>query len=179
MADTRRTVAALLVLWADNATGDVSPQDGRDWMVSTSPAYGSLYWATPAETTVAAVDTPVKASGTTASVAASSDVTVATTNRLTYTGAPTLSAKVWANITMTAAANNKLVSLHIAKNGSVIASAEMRRTVGTGADYGNMGTHTIVSLAQNDYVEIWVENETDAVNITVQTGVFSLETIFI
>jgi len=35
MADTIRTRTALLTLLADNTTGDISPQDIRDWLVST------------------------------------------------------------------------------------------------------------------------------------------------
>lgn len=34
MADTRRTIAELLALLADNTTGDISPQDMRDVLVS-------------------------------------------------------------------------------------------------------------------------------------------------
>ena len=43
MADTIRTVAALQALLADNATGDISPQDLRDMLVSTTNAYQQLY----------------------------------------------------------------------------------------------------------------------------------------
>lgn len=38
MADTRREEAALLALFADNTAGDISAQDGRDVIVSESPA---------------------------------------------------------------------------------------------------------------------------------------------
>jgi len=36
MADTERTLTSLQTLMADNATGDISPQDIRDMLVSTS-----------------------------------------------------------------------------------------------------------------------------------------------
>lgn len=35
MADTRRTLSAILALFADNTSGDISPQDARDYLVST------------------------------------------------------------------------------------------------------------------------------------------------
>ncbi len=38
MADTSRTRAAILVLFADNVTGQISPQDLRDYVVTAMPA---------------------------------------------------------------------------------------------------------------------------------------------
>ena len=38
MADTQRTRAALLALMADNVTGQISPQDFRDFIVTVMPA---------------------------------------------------------------------------------------------------------------------------------------------
>jgi len=43
MADTVRTLAALQSLLADNETGDISPQDLRDMLVSILGAYGGFY----------------------------------------------------------------------------------------------------------------------------------------
>lgn len=49
MVDTIRTVSALQTLLADNATGDIDPQDLRDMLVSVTNAYQLLYtqsWGT-------------------------------------------------------------------------------------------------------------------------------------
>lgn len=43
MVDTVRTVSALQALLADNATGDISPQELRDMLVSDNNAYQKLY----------------------------------------------------------------------------------------------------------------------------------------
>ena len=43
MADTIRTRASLLTLLADNATGDISANDVRDFLVSTFGVYGAIY----------------------------------------------------------------------------------------------------------------------------------------
>jgi hypothetical protein len=53
MADTIRTRAAILALFADNFTGEISPQDLRDFVVSTWRAEDGVYayLSTPAETT--------------------------------------------------------------------------------------------------------------------------------
>lgn len=37
MPDTRRSLSALQTLFADNASGDISPQDGRDELISSHP----------------------------------------------------------------------------------------------------------------------------------------------
>ncbi len=37
MADTKRTLAALQALLADNATGDIDPADIRDFLISVHP----------------------------------------------------------------------------------------------------------------------------------------------
>jgi len=42
MADTPRGLTALLALFADNTTGNISPQDYRDLIVSCLGVYGSL-----------------------------------------------------------------------------------------------------------------------------------------
>lgn len=42
MADTQRTQAAILALFANNTSGDISPQDLRDFVVSVMGGYGDL-----------------------------------------------------------------------------------------------------------------------------------------
>lgn len=42
MVDTVRSVDALLTIFADNSTEDITPQDMRDFLVSALGAYGSL-----------------------------------------------------------------------------------------------------------------------------------------
>ena len=47
MADTIRTRVELLTLLADNVTGDISPQDMRDVLVTVHGVYGGLYKSGP------------------------------------------------------------------------------------------------------------------------------------
>lgn len=50
MADTQRTRAQILALWADNVTGDISAQDGRDLIVTIMPdefTYPADFWKQP------------------------------------------------------------------------------------------------------------------------------------
>lgn len=43
MADTQRSLSALLALLADNASGEISPQDLRDVLVTVLGVYGGVY----------------------------------------------------------------------------------------------------------------------------------------
>lgn len=50
MSDTQRTRAQLLTLFADNVTGQISPQDLRDWVVTMMEsefAYAGDFWKQP------------------------------------------------------------------------------------------------------------------------------------
>jgi hypothetical protein len=75
MADTIRDRAAVIALLADNTSGDISPQDLRDFLVSTWGLYGALSFynksatqslnTTPA--TIVAFDTTGGSDGTSVS----------------------------------------------------------------------------------------------------------------
>jgi len=179
LADTRRTVTALQALLANNTSGDISAQDVRDFLVSTAPAYGALYITSSAATTLAGASTPTKAAGTTASIGASSDVTVSTSNRITYTGAPTVYVQVQMSCTMTCASSTQELEISIAKNGTQVASSVIRRKIGTGSDKGSAATFALVSLAQNDYVEAFVANNTSTGAITLTKMIMGIQSILV
>lgn len=136
--------------------------------------YGSMYISSSAETTIGAQNTPVKAAGTT-----TAGVTIKSmahsVGRLTYTGAPTLPVLVCISLSLISAGNNKVLAFHIAKNGSVIASSEQHRKAATGGDVGSVSLTVEVELSTDDYIELWVENKTDAVNMTVEFMNMSIE----
>lgn len=89
-----------------------------------------------------------------------------TGGRLTYLGSTTRVFPVTANVSgHPTSGNNKLMYLYVAKNGSVIATSK------TEADFSNavekqFCTITFVSLAQNDYLEIYIRNTTDTTSFT-------------
>ncbi|MBW1853105.1 MAG: LamG domain-containing protein [Deltaproteobacteria bacterium] len=128
--------------------------------------FGCMYVSTPAETTITTINTPVLMSGTTTEVTSSDHVAVSSAGRITYTGAKTRCFKVDAAVTMTTAGNNKLVSFYIARNGTPLTPSRQQRFVSTGADVGNMALTCMPQLATNDYIEIYVENNTDNTNVT-------------
>jgi len=178
MADTRRTLAALQALLADNATGDISPQDLRDFLVSAAPAYGALYVSSAAATTISVQGQGTKASGTTAEIKSSSDVTVATTNRLTYTAAPDIDVLFLVSASVTSAGSSHNMALSVGENGTRIDSTQITRKIGTGSDKGSMMTFGMTTLSQNDYLEIMLQDDDGTSNLTLENAVFGFIGIF-
>lgn len=60
MADTIRTRAQILTLLADNTTGEISPQDMRDMLVSLMGVYGIITMAANVTGQALTADTPAK-----------------------------------------------------------------------------------------------------------------------
>ncbi len=75
MSDTVRTTATLLALLADNVSGDISPQDVRDMLVSIFGVWSAIYVADGAIAQTGITTTPVKISGFTTNIAGSGDIT--------------------------------------------------------------------------------------------------------
>jgi hypothetical protein len=130
--------------------------------------YGSCYISTPAETTISGATTPTKAAGTTTELATNGFSH--TDNRLTYTGTPTLKFVVNGLVSATKASGTSAdIRYAIAKNGTIVTGCSVSRNTTSTAE-GAMGFGGIITLATNDYVEIWVENLTNSDNLTVQEG---------
>jgi hypothetical protein len=89
-----------------------------------------------------------------------------TNNRLTYTGGITkefvITAAVSANSVTTNTAN---ITVRIAKNGTTIADSESQATTSSAGRNENFFCQTIVSLAPNDFVELFIANNTSNLNL--------------
>ena len=138
--------------------------------------YGGLGMAAnTTATTIAVSGTYYKVLGTTTANALSSFTHAS--NRLTYTGATTRYFKISASpISMISAGTNIRASLKFAKNGTVI-GYPVTRKINTGSDVGACSLSFDVSLATNDYVEIFVTNETNTSSVTVEDLYFSITAI--
>lgn len=168
MADTARTLSDLLTnLFQDGqAAGAITENDVRDLIVSLVNPYGCMYVSSAAATTIAVAGTFVKAAGTT-TLALGSDFDMPADNRIRYTGVPTRRFIVQAGISMTTAGTNVVLGMKFAKNGVVDDITEMQRKVGTGSDIGAATPLGMFSLATNDYLEMWVTNETNTSAVTL------------
>lgn len=167
MPDTVRTVATLQALLADNATGDISPQDLRDFLVSVPNPYGAISRNVAAATTIVTPGTYYKAAGTT-TIGNASNFDMPVDGRLRYTGTTQRHFHIAITVALTTANVNNVVGLKIAKNGTVIDNTVTKRFVSTGADIGSTALHGDVSMVQNDYLELFVTNETDTDTVTIE-----------
>ena len=108
----------------------------------------------------------VKIAGTTTAASINQRFTHSN-NRATYVGALTRAFKVSAVASVTSATANKQIGFYVAKNGSVLPDSEMYVTTNANNRAESVAVQTIVSLATNDYIEIYVENDTDNTDVTV------------
>ena len=173
MADTQRTSADLLAnLFQDGqAAASITAQDLRDLIVSMVPSHGSFVTDTPAATTIAVAGTYVKAAGTTIfdtnPDGFSDDGGI--DNRLKYTGVPTRHAIIDATISYVCASSNQVIGIKLAKNGVVVDGSVTRHKIGTGSDIVGVALSAhIDDLVTDDYLEIWVTNETTTGAVTIQ-----------
>lgn len=170
MADQERSLAYLLAAFADNTSADISPQDLRDFVVSMKDPHGSLSLNTPAATAIAVAGTYVKMAGTTDLDAGAYDFDMPADNRLRYTEDIDRHVHVTASVTMQAVAGvNQVMAVQIAINGAL-----QPETIGKGiskaaGDPTSIFVHWDGDISLNDYIEVWVTNETSTNNVQADT----------
>jgi len=132
-------------------------------------AIGNLYISTSGATTFAALNTPKKLAGTT-TAANLYRVTSPVTNRLTYTGTKQKSFQVICSLTGTQTSSNIIYSVFIAVNGVVLPESQQTMKFRNNSDKVSLTISCITPLNPNDYIEVWIENETNAsIPFTVET----------
>jgi len=130
---------------------------------------GTIYVSTKATTSIPAASSPVKALGTTTPVNLFRfDTGGATNNRLRYIGKKSRIFNVSASLSITSTSNNQILSLYIAKNGTVLNSTKIQRKIGTGADIGATGLTGTVQLNTGDYIELFVSSDIAARDATIE-----------
>lgn len=129
---------------------------------------GNIYITTTSVTSFVAVNTATKVLGTTTSTNLFRTSSTSN-NRLTYTGAKTKKFLVICALSFTSAGNNKIYSFYVTKNGVKLPESKISRKINTGTDQGATPISCTVTLAPNDYIEVWVENNTDITSITVES----------
>ena len=123
-------------------------------------------------TTIASTATAVKAAGTFVVGDVSAGFTGSTNGRITFTGA-TSRHVINALVTLDASSgSNHLLSIFIAKNGTVI-STKMTDTVSAGLPRA-IATFANIVLAPNDYIEIFVRNESTTTSVIAVNAVLSI-----
>ena len=107
----------------------------------------------------------VKIAGTTSSSPITSKF-VNTDNRATYVGGIAKSFKVVCTLSVESGNNNQ-IGIYIAKNGVLIPESEVYGTTSGAGRAENIVVQAFVSLQLNDYIELWIENDTGTQNIVV------------
>lgn len=134
--------------------------------VQNSAAISNYYMVNNATVTdIVTQGVAVKIAGTTTVGALVQKFTL-TDNRATYIGAITRDFKVTAVLTVIAATANKQIGLYVRKNTSLITESEQYVTTNANSRAEAITIQSFVNLATNDYIEIWVENDTDATDVT-------------
>lgn len=136
--------------------------------------YGQVYMqGNSTATVIASTATPVKVAGTW-TVDIGSSFTGTTGGRLTYTGAETQICRVETSLSLDPVSGaNQHISVYLAKNGTTIAGSRQMAHISHGAEM-NMSLTWQLSLATNDYIEVFVQNGTATNNITVSRVVLSI-----
>lgn len=153
--------------------GYIQDGSGVEKKIMTS-TYACLYVSSSSATTISSSSTPVLVAGTTTEVTSTSDITVSSAGRLTYTGATTRRFKADAGISFESAGNNNDYVFYLAKNGTVIGSSAQQNFIGTGSERKVIPLTCMPELAQNDYLEVYVENITDTDNCTIDYMNFNI-----
>jgi len=159
-------LSAVIALLPDNTSGEISPQDLRDFLVSIWGVYGALSVynngsaqslnTTPAKITAFSINGG--GAGTTASES-SDQITIDTDGVFLVHFTATISA-------MTA---NTLYSYHIAKNGTRVSGASAAVNVQSTNDVANVAITYVVSCAATDIITILGESDNGSgVNQTVK-----------
>ncbi len=120
--------------------------------------------ATP--TTIASAGVAYKILGTTTANAINQKFTH-TNNRATYTGEIQRDFQVTAIVTFTTGAN-KQIGLYVAKNGTTIPDSEMYANSGSAGRADSISVQTVLNLVEDDFIELFIENDTDTTSITVE-----------
>jgi hypothetical protein len=175
MAVTPKTWADLLSApptgLATNILELIEGDDLLSGLLSIRPNFGLMYFSTPAATSPAGAGTFLKAAGTTTLVGGGSGVDMPANNRLRNTSAITREFIFFAAVSMTSAtASGKELSMSFAKNGTNDANYRIDRRVSS-TDVGAAAVLGQLSLAQNDYGELWVANQANTDNLTIEFGV--------
>tara|TARA_Y100000310_G_scaffold109018_1_gene107386 strand:+ start:1355 stop:2590 length:1236 start_codon:yes stop_codon:yes gene_type:complete len=175
-------VAGDTILIEDSAAGNVKKSMVLG-SLPTNTTYASMSMTTPAETTIVTVSTGgptgdnyVKAAGTTTQGALSGSFDHSD-NRLKYTGTRPSTFIVNVTTSTTSAGADKELGYKIAVNGTPNDESYSVRKQVVAADLGSGALQCLVSLTTNDYVELFVANETDDTNLTIEAMNFIIQSI--
>ncbi|MCP5044196.1 MAG: hypothetical protein GY944_24470 [bacterium] len=180
---TVRTLAYLLTK-LPTSPGAITAETMRDCLVTQARGHAMVHIATgDTAATTLVLDTPTQAAGTTTlSTVAIDGLTrwsMPSDNRLLLTVAEDRLVEVDVSISMSAATSGQQGHLHIAMGASgsaaVVASTEIQRKVAGGSDVGSTSLSWVGIMSSGDVIEIWLENKTASVDMTLERLAMSVK----
>jgi len=156
MADTIRTKAALVALLADNTSGDISPQDVRDFLVSVMGVFGSIYVKDGSTAQGSLGTTQTKMTGFAADGPSDGTTPAHGSDQITIDNDGTYEISFDNSFSGTANAEFKF---HLRVDGVEAASGACSRKIGAGGDVGNCGFRTQLALTATDVVTVYIETD--------------------
>lgn len=163
MADTARSRTALQSVLADNTSGDISPQDLRDLLVSVFGGYGGLY-CTAGASAQACTSTPAKLTSWNGTFTSTDLTCSSSTDDITATVDSVVRASVSIAFTSGTAT---AVTFQIYKNGSAVTGAKSVSTVADTSETMAAHIDAVVSVSASDVITVYVSTAASA-NVTVQ-----------
>lgn len=158
MAETQRSISALLTLLADNTSAAISPEDVRDIVETLRAGHGEIYVSSSAATSFADATSFVEAAGTYTLSANAHDWDMNTNARLRYIGTADRAVHIAGSVSMTSSTNNQVVEIGVSKNGTVLTPSIQSRKIGTSTDVGALALHAFTTVTVNDYLSIMVKD---------------------
>jgi hypothetical protein len=140
-------------------------------MESMHPSFGGVYHGgTPAATVLADAGNYYVSNWNTGGLETNKNrFTVTTGGRLTYTGSPDIHAHIACTISVSVGvAAAKKLHFKFAKNGTVVDSTDNIFTTDGTTNIKSTAVHGDMMLSTNDYIELFVRNETDTTNATLE-----------
>lgn len=166
--NTQRTATTLQALFPNNTTRQITPDRVRDLIESNIPSYGAMHFDDPGTlTAIATVSTWTKAANTSTLHNGANRFSQEANNRLRYDGAVGVVAFMTATIAVKSAANNKQFSFALGVNGTIEEASRSTTKVATGGDIQHVTVTLHALLSPNDYIELFVMNETDDTDLTI------------
>lgn len=136
--------------------------------ISNTAEVGQMYFINNATQNAIATQAVFEKIEGTTTASAQNEKFSHTNNRLTYTGGITREFVITASCSAQAVQTNATtITVRIAKNGVTIAESESQATTSATGRNENFYCQALVELAQNDFIELFIANQTNANSLLV------------
>jgi len=148
-----------------------------DTVITDEDSFGNMYLVSPTNTLISSKDVPVKIEGITATEGLKNFETDGN-NRLKYIGTSTRTFSVVCSMSFASSDKNDTCSFYLYQGGNagspgIISSSKVRRFIAAANDVGALSVSGLVSLAPNEWIEIWGEDNTSG-GLNLKVGTFNL-----